>query len=264
MQREVKPVEREGADGDTLVSPDRMMPQPQGGWLYRGNASSPGSPSYSALKVKRREIRDALARTGLKRVERLEQLAEGRIFVLLGFKTAEEAAERFHELHQRVLDPEADRFIPWDQITERERMVLIQTFADMMLGKRTTKEIAVTVAPQVSLAAIDTMFKYGLGTQTVITDDEGNSLPGIVAIPQLELTGIQEQQRRILAGEGLETVEGDDGLMYVIEDATQLSTTEAPDQPPPPLEERIDPRVVEVIRRRRANNQNGKENGRRK
>ena len=40
-------------------------------------------------------------------------------------------------------------------------------------------------------AAIEVMGKFGLGTQTVITDDDENVLPGVLVLPPLEMERVQ-------------------------------------------------------------------------
>lgn len=196
----------------------------------------------------RRDVRELCAHHFADAIPKLVEMASGRVRVLLGYPNVEALAEHFFELEQRALNPEPFTTPTWADCPEAHKTMLVDIFTRITGGTLTRKELAVTVGAHDIRAAIEVMGKFGLGTQTVITDDEENVLPGVLVLPPLEMERVQARHRRQLAAE--ETVVGEDGLIYVEEDLTMRNREIG--ELAPEAAETVPPGVVEIIRQRRA------------
>jgi hypothetical protein len=197
----------------------------------------------------RRDVRELCAHHFADAIPKLVEMANGRVRVLLGYDSVEQLAEHFFELEQRALNPDPLTAQTWADCPEPRKKMLIDIFARITGGTLTRKQLAVSVGAHDMRAAIEVMGKFGLGTQTVITDDEENVLPGVLVLPPLEMERVQERQQRRLAAE--EDTLGEDGLIYVEEDLTSRDR-ESAELAPEQAVERVPPGMVEIIRKRRA------------
>ena len=235
-----------------------LIEQPNG----RGALNSGGTPGNRGGKWMRRDVRHTLVDEFKNAIPKLVEMASGRVKVLLGFRDAEELARTFFEYEQREMYPEALKVQTWEECPEARRKLLIEVFTHLTGGSMTQKTLAVAIGVGDMIRAIDTMGKYGLGTQTVVTDEEGHALPGIVVLPELDMQRVQATQRAKRLSSGEEIVVEDGGLIYVEEDLTVTEEKGVGDQAPGPVVETVDPKVVEVIRKRRERLNGGGANGR--
>ncbi len=222
-------------------------------------------PSRSLARWTRKEVREALVNRVGDGLPKLADWIDGRTRVLVGFGSAAELAARFHELRQRrrlVVAEGIEEAVRWEDVDEHERAELIDTFSELTGGGLSVREIALQVSAAQQLQAYEIAAKYGLGTQVGAVDEEGNSvMPGMVVMPPLEIEGVRHRQAmRVLASGRVEVPVSEDvqemeGFSYVIEDIeTTAGMPEADYIPPPPVEETVNPAVVEIIKRRRNRN----------
>jgi len=233
-----------------------QIEQPHGGALNTG-----GTPGNRGGRWMRRGVREILVQRFHEAIPKLVEMASGRVKVLLGFRDVEELARTFFEYEQREMYPEVLRVQTWEEAPQVRKDMLIEIFHRITGGKMTRAELAVAVGVADMRAAIDVMGKYGLGTQTVVTDEEGHALPGVVVLPPLEMERVQASQRRKMLSSGEEIIV-EDGLTYVEEDV-HVAEQAQEDKAPGPVVETVSPAVVEVIKARRKLNGKGGGNGKR-
>lgn len=228
--------------------------------VHGGALNAGGTPGNRGGRWMRRDVRTLLVQHFREAIPKLVEMASGHVKILLGFPNVEELARHFFEVEQREMYPNVLKVQTWEECSPERRAMLIEIFARITGGKLTQREFAVSVGVADMRAAIEVMGKFGLGTQTVVTDEEGHALPGVVVLPPLEMERVQATQRSRMLGNGEEIVVEDGGLIYVEEDIT-ISEAEGEDKAPGPVVETVSPAVVEVIKRRRKLNGNGGSNG---
>lgn len=234
-----------------------MRDAPSGGKLQSGNPGGRGG------RWMRRDVREVLVQNFKDAIPKLAEMASGRVKVLLGFRDVPELARTFFEYEQRELYPDSIRVMTWEECPEDRKKMLIEVFTRLTGGKMTRATLAVEVGVSDIAKAIDIMGKYGLGTQNVMTDEEGNALPGVVVLPPLEMERVQASQRARRLSSGEEIIVEDGGLTYVEEDVTVGEEAAIGDKAPGPVVETVNPAVVEVIKARRKLNGKGGGNGER-
>lgn len=69
------------------------------------------------------------------------------------------------------------------------RELLAETGVDVIRDTLTAPPDAVTPADR--LRALELAYKYGIGTQTGFVDGDGESIPGVIALPALEMNAVQ-------------------------------------------------------------------------
>lgn len=229
-----------------------LIPQPHGGALRAGGSTAPRRGKYL-----RRETREAATLEFSKRIPKLAQIADGQVKILLGFRDPMEAAERFFELRERMANPDADRVAAWMDAPIAERRLLTEVFAVMIAEGRSHKELALEVGVKEQLAAIDTLGKYGPGTHAALVDDENEEQRGVIALPEMDMVQVQRAQARARAAMSDE----EEAEYEIVEEEATDSLRRSEDVAPPPMEERVNPELVEIIKRRRNRNGNGKKEG---
>jgi hypothetical protein len=131
--------------------------------------------------------------------------------------------------------------------------MLVDILGQLTGGTLTQKKLAVSVGAHDMRAAIEVMGKFGLGTQTMITDDDENVLPGVLVLPPLQMERVQARQQRRLAAEEMPV--GENGLIYAEEDLT-MCDRESTDLALKPVGETVAPALVEIIKKRRKAREN--------
>lgn len=232
----------------------------EGAGRYGQGALKEGNVGNRGGRWMRRDVRQILVHEFREAIPKLVQMASGRVNILLGYPDVEQLARDFFEQEERMLHPQALKVQTWEQASPERRTMLIEIFSRITGGTLTQKEFAVSVGVADMRAAIDVMGKYGLGTQTVVTDEEGFAVPGVLVLPPLEMERVQAKQRARMLSSGDEIVVEDADLIYVEEDV-HVADQEQKDVAPGPLVETVPPAVVEVIKRRRKTNGNGGGNG---
>jgi hypothetical protein len=230
----------------------RMVPGPHGGWLTLDGA--PGHRATGMIKLRRKFVRDLMVQDFLDLRPRLVDMAKGTVKIVLGISEPEEAAERFYDHFVRFLTPDADRVTAWPDLDTPTRNAFIDAMKKLTGGVLTKKEIAVSVGVADQRYAMELLLRYGLGTQTQLTDEEGNSmLPGVLALPELDIVNLQRVQREQMEranarAEAGETVIEEDELEYITEDITTTTEGEDTDQPPIVTFDTVDPALVAMIK----------------
>ncbi len=194
----------------------------------------------------RRDVRRLLVQEVGEAIPKLRGWIEGRAKVLIGFSDAAELAERWHESYERHLNPDADRVMPWAELPEERRSAMIDAFSDVTGGGLGIKQVMAQVSVSNQQAALDLAMRYGLGTQLAPVDDEGNTLPGVIYLPPPEIHAtveaqVRAQQKALASGDEI-------GVEYefIVEDISDVDRMVG-EQQPPPIEERINPALVEYI-----------------
>lgn len=210
------------------------------------------NPRGAIRQFTRKDVRKMLVAEVVDAIPQLREWIRGRARILVGFKNYEELAERFHEIYERNLDPSADRVPPWETLPQERKDLLIDTFRTITGGKLTLRQIAINVGAQQQSIALELAMKYGLGSQQSLVDDEGNTVPGVVYLPPPDIQrSIEEhnarQARALVAGpEAAEDVEYE----IVVEDVMteQARAAKGEEQKIEPVEERVNPALVELVR----------------
>lgn len=238
-----------------------LIPQPHGGALRPpirpGEVLNPEGKNGTNFSIwTRKAVRRMLVNEVAESIEQLREWINGRAKILIGFKNYEELAERFHEIYERKLDPEADRVPAWETLPQERRDLLIECMREITGGKLTMRQIAINIGVQGQQFAMELAMRYGLGTQMSNVDEEGNVLPGVVYLPPPEIHRrfSAQQERQLEAG----NVVVDAEFEYVEEDLTAVERGHQEDRDDPgPVEETVHPAVVELVKRRRKRNGNG-------
>lgn len=233
-----------------------LIPQAAGGALLSGGVPGPRRGKYL-----RRETREACVLEFSQRIPKLAAMADGRVRVMLGYTEPWQAAEQFFELRERMANPDADRVRVWGDAPIEERKLLTEVFHIMLGNGKTKMELALDVGVATQLQAADLLARYGLGTQIQAVDDEGETLRGVIVLPELSMHMVQTQQAAMRARMKGDTIDAD---FEIVEEEAEAGYRRDDDEAPPPIEERINPELVEVMRRRRQHsngNGNGKEKG---
>jgi hypothetical protein len=206
----------------------------------------------------RRDIRELCLRHFSDAIPKLVEMASGRVSVLLGYANVEELAEHFFELEQRAVNPDVFARQTWAECPEARKKMLVDIFGRITGGTLTQKKLAVSVGAHDMRAAIEVLGKFGLGTQTVITDDEENVVPGVLVLPPLQMERVQARQQRRLAAE--EEAVAEDGLVYVEEDLT-VRDRKSTDFSTDGIAETVSPAFVEIIKKQRESRDDTRRDG---
>jgi hypothetical protein len=192
-------------------------------------------------------------------MEQLREWINGRAKVLIGFKNYEELAEKFHEVYERHLDPEADRVPTWADLPKERQELLISCMKEITGGKLSLRQLAISIGVNGQQQAMEMAMRYGLGMQQANVDDEGNTLPGVVLMPPIEIhRQVEEQKARLKAAGDFSGQIVDAEFEFVEEDLTAIEQgyTEKNDDPGPVVET-VHPAIVELVKRRRKQQSNG-------
>ncbi len=243
--------------------PPNAVPQPHGGWLTPRQKGDPPLSDHQRRLVHptwtRKAVRKRLTEmVGEEGLPQLKEWINGRAKVLVGFRNHSELAERFHELYERAMDKDADMVTAWIDVPDERKSMLIDIFRELTGGQVSMRTIAMNVGVVGQQAAVQMALQFGLGQQTGLVDDEGNTMPGVVVMPELEMHQMTQAHRAKLLVAGEDEPAEDAEFEYVIEEVNAtVDARPGEAEAPPPVEERVNPAVVEIIKMRRNRREDG-------
>lgn len=156
--------------------------------------------------------------------------------------------------------PNATRTPRWVREYVREHMLpnIVQRLYEIGMGttrfEQATmvgKVVKVPASPAVQVRALDSLKLLGVPQQLGLADEEGNTVPGVLVMPPLELEATRDIAHGAMRG-------GTSGLEYVEEDEAHEEGINA-DTAPAPIENTVHPTLVRRVRARHATAQQAKQ-----